>query len=227
MHDRRVDGETLTFGNDGGLYLKAMTWWDHGTESVWVQPWGAVIHGPLEGTVLTPIPGEVVRWEAWIADHPDTKVLVDERGDDFGRQVPNDQFVIGVALQDSATAYYFPSARAEGVINHHVGDFPVVVSVDAQDGDIEIYLRTVRSSDDDPTPRTLTFLASSRNLLEDEETGSKWDLQRGVAISGPMRGTVLQKVPYVSSFDWAWRDFYPDSEFWGEEFRVPLPEFFG
>ena len=60
MHDRRVDGETLVFGNQGGLFMNAMTWWDHKMESVWSQPWGRAIAGPLKGTELELIPSQLV-----------------------------------------------------------------------------------------------------------------------------------------------------------------------
>ena len=39
-----------------------------------------------------------------------------------------------------------------------------------------------------------------------------WDVARGIAVEGPLTGTVLQQVPYMTSFDWAWEDFYPHTE---------------
>ena len=56
VHDRRIDGEAQIFGNQGALFMRAMTWWDHKTESIWSQPWGMAIDGPLEGTRLKLIP---------------------------------------------------------------------------------------------------------------------------------------------------------------------------
>ena len=56
------------------------------------------------------------------------------------------------------------------------------------------------------------------NLLEDAlvdiQTGSTWDMAKGIAVDGPLRGAVLQRVPYITSFDWAWEDFYPHTEFY-------------
>ena len=51
-------------------------------------------------------------------------------------------------------------------------------------------------------------------MMSDEETGSKWDITRGLAIEGPLGGTALQAVPSLSSFDWAFVDFYPQGEFY-------------
>ena len=78
MHDRRLNGETLTFGNHGRLYKNAMTWWDHGTGSIWAQPWGTAILGPLKDTALTLIPASVVPWSTWLAEHPDSTVVTDD-----------------------------------------------------------------------------------------------------------------------------------------------------
>ncbi len=207
--------------------MNAMTWWDHGTESVWAQPWGAVIRGSRTGQSLTLLPGEIVRWGAWIADHPETLVLVDERGKHFGRQVPNEEFVIGVAIQDAAVGYYFPSAKEQGVVNDDIGGFPVVVLVNQVEGDIDVYLRTAANPKSPGESQSLTFELNADGLVQDVETKSTWDVDRGAAVSGPLRGTVLQQVPYISSFDWAWEDFYPATSFWGEKPIRPLPDFFG
>jgi hypothetical protein len=53
--------------------------------------------------------------------------------------------------------------------------------------------------------------------LIDEETGSTWDISRGLATAGPLKGESLQPVPSSSAFDWAWEDFYPDTEFFQPE----------
>ena len=75
VHDRRIDGEAHTFGNAGGLMMNAMTWWDHETESIWSQPWGRAIAGPLKGTELELIPSQLVPWKTWRETYPDTLAL--------------------------------------------------------------------------------------------------------------------------------------------------------
>jgi hypothetical protein len=42
-------------------------------------------------------------------------------------------------------------------------------------------------------------------------------MERGVAIEGPLKGQALRSVPYIPAFDSAWRDFYPDSEWYKGE----------
>ncbi len=75
MHDRRIEGKAHVFGNFGKLYLKAMTWWDHETGSVWSQPLGQALKGPYKGTRLEMIPVAVLPWKSWRNEHPDTLVL--------------------------------------------------------------------------------------------------------------------------------------------------------
>ena len=202
------------FGNQGALFMRAMTWWDHQTQSVWSQPWGTALTGPLQDTALTLIPASVVPWETWRQEHPDTTVLSNDL-DRFGKRVhrTRDDFVIGVALEDSAAAYDYLIASRQRVINDTVGAHPVVVIVDADTRDIRVYLRRVAVQGSE-TPTVLTFDRDSQGRLVDVETGTVWNAQRGVATEGALKGAQLQQVPWVSSFDWAWRDFFPHTVFY-------------
>ena len=231
-----VNGEVLTFGNQGALFLRAMTWWDHGTESVWSQPWGTAIIGPLKGTSLTLIPASIVPWPTWLAEHPDTTVVVGDDSDrerfspgtvpnglvggvDMGRGNPSDRrddFVIGVALEESATAYDYRLVAARRVINDRVGDHPVVVFVDPETRNIKVYLR--RPADTPPgeaAPAELTF-AMDGEFAVGAETGSEWDVSHGFAMAGPLKGAVLQQIPYVTAFVWAWHNFFPHTAVYGD-----------
>lgn len=205
MHDRRIDGEVHTFGNYGALWMNAMTWWDHETESVWTQPWGRALLGPLKGTVLRQIPAEIVPWKTWQTNHPDTLALVWEPGP--GRSYyenPTDRFVLGVSLAEASIAFPYPVAADESVINASVGEFPIVVHTNPDTRASHIYLRTLEDG------TVLTFSGDSQSLT-DQQTGSRWDPIHGLAVEGPLQGTSLRSIPYTSSFDWAWLDFYPDS----------------
>ncbi len=182
--------------------MRAMTWWDHETESVWSQPWGMAIGGPLEGRRLSLIPAGIVPWAAWHDEHPETLVL-DVPG--YGSRRFSSDFVIGIALGEYAKAYPFEMASEAAVVNDTIGNFPVVVLVDAETKAIHSFLRNTEDGD-------LEFSLQDGKLV-DLQTGSHWDGNRGLAIDGPLRGEVLQQVPYITSFDWAWEDFYPHTEF--------------
>lgn len=190
--------------------MNAMTWWDHETLSIWSQPWGATIWGPLQGTTLDMIPVSLAPWGSWRDEHPDTLVLdTDKLGVPFNQvQGPSDRFVIGAVLGDSIKAYRFTDAVAEGIINDSLGPFHVVVYAESETRNVHVYVRATGD-------QMLTFTLRDGSLV-DEETGTVWDPGRGVTIDGPLKGMILQQVPYSSAFDWAWVDFYPDSEWYGE-----------
>ena len=190
--------------------MRAMTWWDHETESVWSQPWGAAIEGPLEGTRLEMIPASIISWGAWIEDHPET-LLLDEsgRGRFRLREESNDNYVIGISIGDHARGYPFPLASRAGAINDTLGSFPILVLANIKTKAVNAYIRTVEGQD-------LEFIFEEE-ILTDRQTGSTWDPIRGMATDGPLTGQVLQKAPYMSSFDWAWYDFFPHTDFWGRD----------
>ena len=195
--------------------MQAMTWWDRETESIWSQPLGTALAGPLAGTSLTLIPASIVPWATWSAEHPDTTVVVDSlepSNPDFVKDF--DGFVIGVFLGDWAKAYRYADAAEQRIINDQIGELPVAVFVDPSSRDIKVYLRRVAPTGSQPI--VLRFDLDQQGNPIDAETGSSWDTIRGVAVSGPLRGTALQQLPYISAYDWAWESFYPSSKFYGD-----------
>lgn len=204
--------------------MGAMTWWDHKTLSVWSQPWGTAIKGPLKGTALTLLPVSLEPWSTWLQKHPDTTVLDNRRygGRRYPAARPSDAFVIGVALEEHATAYYFTDLVREGVVNDRIGPYPVAVFADGRSRDVAVFLR--RPSGQGDLPDTLTFQVSPDGVVTDVETGSQWDITGGVAVEGSLRGATLLRLPYISAYDWAWADFYPHTRFYGRpESSVPRP----
>lgn len=184
--------------------MRAMTWFDHKTKSVWSQPLGLSIAGKLEGTRLLQIPARIIPYGTWLTDHPDTQVLKTKRA--YSGQHFTSGHVIGIALGEDAKAYPFTPASKEGVINDLIGSFPVLVFADPESKAVHTYLRNVDE-------QVLEF-ELQEGVLVDIQTGSTWNVARGIATDGPLRGEVLRNIPYISSFDWAWEDFYPHSEFY-------------
>lgn len=183
--------------------MRAMTWWDHETESIWSQPISTALIGPLRGTRLEALPSALVPWETWRKEHPQTLVL-DDPGFSLFRERPRDNFVIGIALGPYAKGYRYLDAATKGVINDAVGPHAVLVYVDPAARRVQTFIRRIRD-------RNLTFAVRDGRLI-DETTGSTWDSLRGIALAGPLRGEALRVIPHNSSFDWAWLDFYPHSE---------------
>lgn len=209
MHDRRFEGQSLVFGNQGALYKTAMTWFDHSTGSIWSQPIGRALVGELRGATLTQIPSTLDTWAGFRARHPDARVLANGlSGPRLVLATPRENWVVGLALGDAAAAVEFGHARVAGLVQLTVGDEPVLVWVDEATGTVRAYLRRVAN-------RVLNFDPAGDDTLRDHETGTVWSAVNGLALSGPLAGQALSPVPWTSSFDWAWRDFYPESAFIG------------
>jgi hypothetical protein len=205
VHDRRIDGIPHTFGNAGALFMNAMTWYDHETESIWSQPWGRAIKGAHKGVVLNLLPFQLTSWGSWKEAFPETLVMIDDIDRlNSRRQRFEFDFVIGLTLGQVSKAYYYTDVLQANVINDTLGEVPVVIWAS---GDIyQAYIRQAGGN-------VLTFRVEGQNLV-DNETGSTWDAVRGLAIAGALEGESLQPVPSLSSYDWAWEDFYPESEFY-------------
>ncbi len=199
---RRGQGWVTVFGNQGALFRNAMTWWDHGTDSVWSQVWGRAILGPLRGTALAVLSASIAPWQTWKEEHPGTLAL-DEDGPRIFRERPTDRFVIGITLAGHARGFHFAEVKRLGVVNDAIGPHPVVVYVHPQTRSISVFLRRLGD-------RTLTF-GLRDGLLVDHETGSRWHPRLGLAQTGPLAGESLKPLAYVPAFPFAWQDFYPDT----------------
>lgn len=185
--------------------MTAMTWYDHRTKSIWSQPWGRAIQGELKGVELFLLPSQIATWESWLEAHPETLVMVN--GTEtlrFLRETFEPDFVIGLLWDGEASAYFYEDVEAAGVINDAVGAEPVLVW--AQDERFHAYLRTLEGE-------ALTFEIVSGQLI-DEQSGSVWDPALGLAREGPFEGKVLRPVPSSTAFEWAWLDFFPESDFY-------------
>jgi hypothetical protein len=120
------------------------------------------------------------------------------------RQRFDTNFVIGLLLAGESKAFYYGDVAEVGVVNDVLGAVPIFVW--AGDNNFHAFVRQVFD-------QLLTFKLEG-GVLIDEETGSTWDLTRGLATSGQLIGESLQPVPSLSSYDWAWRDFYPETDFY-------------
>ena len=72
VHRRELNGTVLVLGNQGALWGNAMTWWDHNTGSIWSQPIGEAILGPLKGARLELFPSTLTTWQSWLEAHPES-----------------------------------------------------------------------------------------------------------------------------------------------------------
>ena len=73
--DRRVHGQTLSFGTTGKLRFSDLVMYDRQTESWWQQATGQAIVGALTGVQLMPLPAQTISWGTFKEAFPGGKVL--------------------------------------------------------------------------------------------------------------------------------------------------------
>lgn len=85
VFERRVGGETLTFGVSGLVYNSNLLMYDRQPggkgESLWSQLQFRAVTGPAaaRGERLTLVPAALLHWADWQAAHPDASVLAPDR----------------------------------------------------------------------------------------------------------------------------------------------------
>lgn len=131
VHERKLDDTVPVFGNQGALYKGAMTWYDHGTGSIWSQPTGEAIAGPLAGANLKLIPSQLTTWEGWLQAHPQSRVLGSSTPDlPYAGRRPGKDHVVGVIVNGHAVAWPYLELVEAGSIVDEIGGVPVLVSLD-------------------------------------------------------------------------------------------------
>jgi hypothetical protein len=236
--DRRVDGRTEVFGVSGSLYRSALVMFDRRTTSLWPQPLGRAVLGPMLGAELTVLPSSLLPWsearDAW----PQVRVAFasedaidattnpyegyDTSGDPFlfrgeaDDRLPELERVAGVSFDGSSRAWSYTYLRRHRAVDTAVGGQPLVLlwapgSVSPLEGDDVRDGRDVGSTavyDPRIDGRTLTFSPAGRTEFRDHQTGSRWTLA-GLAVEGPLAGRRLTPLPHQDAFWFAWAAFQP------------------
>lgn len=228
MYSREIGGQEYSFGVSGKLIRNVLVMYDRQTGSLWSQLLGEAVEGPLEGTLLEFLPAWQTTWQEWKARHPQTLAL--QKGF-YGDQDPYEryfnspdagvigetvqderlyvkEFVIGVWHSGEAVAYPYSVLNDQPVVNDEVGGLPVLVVFDAETGSGVVFEREVEG-------QVLTFQPGEGLTVLDQETGSVWDGQSGLAQSGSLAGRSLERVKSTRSFWFGWKDFYPGTRVYG------------
>jgi hypothetical protein len=239
--DRRVDGRPEEFRVSGALYRSALVMFDARTQSLWPQPLGKAVMGPLVGTELGIVPSSLLPWREVLAAHPDVQVAVESevslqetdnpydgydlsdgplliRGETDDRLRPFAR-VAGVTFGGRSVAWPYDLLRERRTVEAVVGEQPLVVlwapgSASPLETDDVREGRDVGSAgvyDPRVAGQTLTFARLGPRQFRDRETGSRWSLA-GVAVDGPLQGTRLTPLPHQDAFWFAWAEFQPDTE---------------
>lgn len=214
VHRREIDGSEIVLGNHGALWGNAMTLYDHETGSVWSQPIGEAILGPLTGETLELLPSTLTRWGDWVDTHPDSFAL-DAPSMASGFALEN--MVIVVELNATSVAYPVERVREVEVVNSTVGGVPLAVRADPEGDNWAVFSRQLNDR--------VVELRISNGLLTEVGGEGRWDPATGLASDGS--GDNLGLLPGFSSFPNDYVTFFADGAFWLPEGVVTVAELQG
>lgn len=228
MCAREIDGREFSFGVSGKLIRNVLVMYDRQTQSLWSQLLGESVSGEMTGTPLEFLPTWHTSWSQWKELHPDTLALdkglrgsrdpyegyyasgstgiIGETVSD--NRLTGKEFVIGVALDETAVAYPFRILSTEPAVNDSIGDHDIVVVFDSDYGGGLVYDRHIGD-------RQLTFAITQDGNMSDAETRTVWDPFSGEAIEGPLTGEQLGRIKSTVVFWFGWKDFYQDTLIYG------------
>ena len=229
VFERVINGQEVEFGTSGKLYNSNLVMYDRLTNSYWSQAMGKAITGELTGYELNIVPFDVITWQDWKNLFPDTVVLTTDTGhvraygvDPYGDYYTDSRIIFPVDNNDDRMhpkeiilgfndgeiykAYRQEDVESSITINDQINNKPILL-VSLFQGDTRAFERTL----DD---KVLEFFFDD-NKIFDTETNSEWNYD-GVAISGPLEGTELIRLPFNPGFWFEWVAFYPETEVFGE-----------
>jgi hypothetical protein len=194
------------------LWNRSLVMIDSETKSLWSHILGQAMRGPLKGTALKPLPADMVTWEGWLQEYPETTVLNLSRTNrsyvkDFYQRP--DAFVFGWLDFGVAYSASFKDMIDRPVWNLTVEEEPLLLTVDRGSTGARLFVRRV----DD---RVLKFTLVSDRRMSDKETGTLWNSVTGEALEGALKGKRLTQRVGIMSFARVWRMFHPENQDVGE-----------
>lgn len=201
VHRREVDGREIVLGNQGALFGNAMTWWDHDTGSVWSQPTGKAILGPLRGARLELLASTLTDWGTWRRSHPETLALDADGGP---TRFDVDRMQIVLELGGDSLAVPVDALRQAGVVNTEVGGVAVAFAAEPSAGGWwAVYSRRL--------DERVVSLALRDGVLVEVDGPGRWDPVHGLPLESGQR---LDPLGTLTIFP---RDFpvhFPQGRVW-------------
>ncbi len=209
--------------------------YDHQTRTLWSHITGEAIKGPLEGKQLKPLVSTPqIAWKTWQLNYPRTLVLsvptrsgmreslnrdayadyhASQRAGVSGMEytddrLPNKSLVIGVQVpaKDRTTqfrAYPLTHFTKTAIINDILGEVPLLIFHDKASFATAVFTRTIATD-------VRTFKVQDKHFVADN-TGTRWNLITGEAISEKEKGTRLERLPAANIYWFAWARYYPET----------------
>lgn len=191
--------------------------------SYWSHVTGKALTGRHEGKRLEVLPAVQTTWKEWHKKYPGTKVLEKNKAirsssyekyfKDPNRtgifrafylkdRLPGKTLVVGVTCGVHAVAVTEKKLREQSLLQTQLDTMNVLFVRTGSAG-----VRTF-----DSAGYSFEQSASAKeDIYSDRQTGSLWDLGRGLCIDGPAKGQHLRELNNTVAFWFAWSGFYPNT----------------
>lgn len=241
---RASDEETYTFGSSGFLFRSNKLMYDHQTLTLWNQITGEPVLGELAGSDirLDLLPVVVTSWEAWLEQHPDTKVLdIDtgfprnyEPGAAYGAYFASDETmfpvwqrsqlletkerVYALRVEDIPKAYPLEVLMREQVVNDAIGETSIVVIASRGDITVQAFGGQAEYNAGGEVRayvrqgETFTPGPDTATVLDSE--GNSWQVTEE-ALVGP-NGELAPRLNGHLAYWFGWYTFFPGTLVYGE-----------
>jgi Protein of unknown function (DUF3179) len=224
-----VDGRELHFDLNG-INNQNFIMRDRETGSWWQQVSGEALQGPLKGKKLKLVAYEEMSFDLWKQEQPGTRVLLPDpeiaKKEAYARSnweeriaklpvagplqesdplKPRD-LIVGLEINGKTKAYPFASLKKNRAIIDSLENVPLLVLL----GEDNL---TVRAFETTVAKNILDLYVKSNPpapLFLDVNTGSEWNFE-GKAVSGPLAGKQLHKIPVLKDYWFDWKNYHPDT----------------
>ena len=223
MYDRELEGTAHNFGTIG-VDEGTLIMYDDETQSYWSQLVGKAVSGEMKGTQLEKIPSTMTTWGQWKALHPTSTVYVKPSVPYNSRftsatfekiaamepgPVRSNDLIVGLEGHVQARAYLVRRLARERFVEEQFEGAPIGVYLSEDLSTARVFERTVDG-------RVLSFSLNTDEELVDAETGSRWNPVNGEALSGKLKGNMLQALISTYAVWFAWEHYRPDTTIRGE-----------
>ncbi len=211
MYARRLEGRTFTFSVSGTLERQVLVIEDRETHTHWSQLTGKAIEGPLRGDRLEQVPTQVLTWQSWQARFPASTLYAGFRvasfafsGAKYGLGAGasgHSELVLGTRAGGAIRGYALSLLDHRPILDDTLGGIPIVVAYAPGDGFGLVWDRRLGD-------QVLEFRAGDAPLTAVDLHGGRWDLLKGLAVSGPDAGARLTGLWATPAFALGWQRFF-------------------
>lgn len=144
---------------------------------------------------------------------PNSPVMVYPLKHGLDERLPMKSMVTGVEIDGQSRTFTMEHTLNEPLLHDSLAGVDLLILSAFGNDLIQVFNRQVDG-------RTLTFSPSDGGLIQDNQTGSKWNVL-GECVDGELKGAQLQLIPHYSKMFWyVWADYHPGTDIYNATARA-------